>query len=222
MGYTKSIALCSTKTSALCSTKTSVEEEEEEKRKMNEHRTHCVEMLMGTFPTLALSEGTQETPQRVSKMWDELLKGYDDNPMDILSKQFDVDAAGDGVNTNGIVVVKDIPFFSQCEHHLVPFYGKVSIAYLPREKVVGLSKFARLVECYARRLQVQERLTKQIITDIINYLNPHGAMVVVEAEHMCMTMRGIQKPGTKTVTSRLYGVFKDNPSARAEVLELLK
>lgn len=189
---------------------------------MNEHRTHCVEMLMGTFPPKALSEGTMETPQRVSKMWDELLKGYNDNPMEILSKQFDVDAAGDGVNTNGIVVVKDIPFFSQCEHHLVPFYGKVSIAYLPRDKVVGLSKFARLVECYARRLQVQERLTKQIITDIINYLNPHGAMVVVEAEHMCMTMRGIQKPGTKTVTSRLYGVFKDNPSARAEVLELLK
>lgn len=189
---------------------------------MNEHRTHCVEMLMGTFPNKALSEGTMETPERVSKMWDELLKGYDADPKEILSKQFDVGAEGDGVNTNGIVVVKDIPFFSQCEHHLVPFFGKVSIAYLPRDKVVGLSKFARLVECYARRLQVQERLNKQIIDDIINYLNPHGAMVVIEAEHMCMTMRGIQKPGTKTVTSRLYGVFKDNPSARAEVLELLK
>ena len=185
-------------------------------------RIRAAEDLMATFPLGALSAGTAETPIRVAKMWSELLKGYQDDPQAILNKQFDVDAAGDEVNTNGIVVVKDIPFFSQCEHHLVPFYGKVSIAYLPREKVVGLSKFARLVECYARRLQVQERLTKQIITDIINYLNPHGAMVVVEAEHMCMTMRGIQKPGTKTVTSRLFGVFKDNPSARAEVLELLK
>lgn len=192
---------------------------------VDERRTHYMEMLMGTFPTLALSEGTQETPKRVAKMWDELLSGYDKDPQEILSKQFDVEGAEAddcGGTANGIVVVKDIQFFSQCEHHLVPFYGKVSIAYLPRDKVVGLSKFARLVECYARRLQVQERLTKQIIDDIIKYLDPLGAMVVVEAEHMCMTMRGIQKPGTKTVTSRLYGTFKESAAARAEVLEMLK
>lgn len=192
---------------------------------MNEHRTHCVEMLMGTFNPKALSEGTQETPKRVSKMWDELLSGYDKNPQEILSKQFDVEGAEAddcGGTANGIVVVKDIPFFSQCEHHLLPFYGKVSIAYLPRDKVVGLSKMGRLVECYARRLQVQERLTRQIIDDIIKYLDPLGAMVVVEAEHMCMTMRGIQKPGSKTVTSRLYGTFKESAAARAEVLEMLK
>lgn len=192
---------------------------------MNEYRTHCMEMLMNTFPTLALSEGTQETPKRVSKMWDELLSGYDKDPQEILSKQFDVEGAEAddcGGTANGIVVVKDIQFFSQCEHHLLPFYGKVSVAYLPRDKVVGLSKMGRLVECYARRLQVQERLTRQIIDDIIKYLDPLGAMVVVEAEHMCMTMRGIQKPGSKTVTSRLYGTFKESAAARAEVLEMLK
>ena len=192
---------------------------------MNEYRTHCMEMLMSTFPTLALSEGTQETPKRVSKMWDELLSGYDKDPQEILSKQFDVEGAEAddcGGTANGIVVVKDIQFFSQCEHHLLPFYGKVSVAYLPRDKVVGLSKMGRLVECYARRLQVQERLTRQIIDDIIKYLDPLGAMVVVEAEHMCMTMRGIQKPGSKTVTSRLYGTFKESAAARAEVLEMLK
>lgn len=192
---------------------------------MNEHRAHCVEMLMGTFNPKALSEGTRETPKRVSKMWDELLSGYDKDPQEILSKQFDVEGAEAddcGGTANGIVVVKDIQFFSQCEHHLLPFYGKVSVAYLPRDKVVGLSKMGRLVECYARRLQVQERLTRQIIDDIIKYLDPLGAMVVVEAEHMCMTMRGIQKPGSKTVTSRLYGTFKESAAARAEVLEMLK
>lgn len=177
-----------------------------------------------TLPAVCRNQSTQETPMRVAKMWaDELLKGYQMSPRAILSKLFDVEGAeGDSVNTNGIVVVKDIQFYSQCEHHLVPFFGTVSIAYLPRDKVVGLSKFARLVECFARRLQVQERLTKQLIDCIVQYLDPHGAMVVVEAEHMCMSMRGIQKPGTKTVTSRLYGTFKDSPQARAEVLELLK
>lgn len=192
---------------------------------VNEHRTYCVEMLMGTFNPMALSEGTQETPKRVSKMWDELLSGYEKDPQEILSKQFDVEGAEAddcGGTANGIVVVKDIRFFSQCEHHLLPFYGTVSIAYLPRDKVVGLSKMGRLVECYARRLQVQERLTRQIIDDIIKYLDPLGAMVVVEAEHMCMTMRGIQKPGSKTVTSRLYGTFKESAAARAEVLSMLK
>ena len=187
-----------------------------------EHRTRLMEMLMTTFPVGSLSEGTRETPLRVAKMWDELLKGYEQDPKDILSKQFDIPGATSDGTTNGIVIVKDIQFYSQCEHHLVPFYGTISIAYLPRDKVVGLSKFARLVECFARRLQVQERLTKQLIDSIVEHLNPLGVMVVVEAEHMCMTMRGIQKPGTKTVTSRVYGTFAESEKARAEVLELLK
>ena len=184
-------------------------------------RIKAVDMLLKTFPKEAMGDSVaEETPKRVAKMWNELLSGYDKDPTEILSKQFDVDAGGD-VNGNGLVLVKDIPLFSQCEHHLAPFYGKVHIAYIPRNKVVGLSKFARLVECFGRRLQVQERLTKQIADAINDNLDPIGVMVVVEAEHMCMTMRGVQKPGTKTVTSRVYGVFFDDDKARNEVLRLI-
>lgn len=184
-------------------------------------RIKAADMLLKTFPKEAMGDSVAEdTPKRVAKMWGELLAGYDKDPKEILSKTFDVDAGGD-VNANGIVIVKDIPLFSQCEHHLAPFYGKVHIAYIPRDKVVGLSKFARLVVCFGRRLQVQERLTKQIADAIQEHLDPIGVMVIVEAEHMCMTMRGIQKPGTKTVTSRVYGVFFDKPEARAEALKLI-
>lgn len=184
-------------------------------------RIKAADMLLKTFPAEAMGDGVkQETPKRVAKMWDELLAGYEQDPKEILSKTFDVDAGGD-VNGNGIVIVKDIPLFSQCEHHLVPFYGKVHIAYIPRNRVVGLSKFARLVECYGRRLQVQERLTKQIMDAIVDALDPLGVMVVIKAEHMCMTMRGIQKPGTQTVTSRVHGVFFDKPEARQEALDLI-
>ena len=185
-------------------------------------RIRAADGLLATFPKEAMGDGVkEETPKRVAKMWNELLAGYDKDPAEILSKTFDVDAGGD-VNGNGIVIVKDIPLFSQCEHHLVPFYGRVHIAYIPRNKVVGLSKFARLVECFGRRLQVQERLTKQIMDAIVTNLDPIGVMVIIEAEHMCMTMRGIQKPGTKTVTSRVSGVFFDKPEARAEALALLE
>lgn len=185
-------------------------------------RIKAAESMLATFPKEAMGDSVwEETPKRVAKMWDELLSGYSKNPEEILSKQFDVEASAEE-GTNGVVIVKDIQFYSQCEHHLIPFFGKVSIAYLPKDKVVGLSKFARLVECYARRLQVQERMTKQIIDDITQYLEPQGAMVVIEAEHLCMAMRGIQKPGAKTVTSRVTGVFADSAKARQEVLELLK
>ena len=200
------------------------EELQEEQRKASilMDRIRAADGLLKTFPKEAMGDGVkEETPLRVAKMWNELLAGYDKDPAEILSKTFDVDAGGD-VNGNGIVIVKDIPLFSQCEHHLIPFYGKVHIAYIPQNKVVGLSKFARLVECFGRRLQVQERLTKQIMDAIVENLDPIGVMVVVEAEHMCMTMRGIQKPGTKTVTSRVSGVFFNDASARAEALELLK
>lgn len=182
-----------------------------------------MQSLFDLLPVMCHNQSTQETPKRVAKMWtEELLAGYSMNPEEILSKRFDIEGAESDEGTNGIVVVKDIQFYSQCEHHLVPFFGTVSIAYLPRDTVVGLSKFARLVECFARRLQVQERLTRQLLDAIVKHLNPQGVMVVVEAEHMCMSMRGIQKPGTKTVTSRIWGVFKDSPVARAEALELLK
>lgn len=184
-------------------------------------RCTAIHHLLKTFPPEAMGDSVEEqTPARVAKMWDELLKGYNDDPQAILSKQFDVQASAEK-DTNGIVVVKDIEFYSQCEHHLVPFFGTVSIAYLPSQKVVGLSKFARLVECYARRLQVQERMTKQIIEAIMQYLEPKGAMVVVEAEHMCMTMRGIHKPGAKTITSRVTGIFESSQKARQEALALM-
>ena len=196
-------------------------EKEQRKASILMDRIKAADGLLKTFPPAAMGDGVkEETPLRVAKMWNELLVGYEQDPAEILSKQFDVDAKGD-YNGNGIVIVKDIPLFSQCEHHLVPFYGRVHIAYIPRDKVVGLSKFARLVECFGRRLQVQERLTKQIMNAIQQNLNPIGVMVVVEAEHMCMTMRGIQKPGTKTVTSRVSGVFFDNAAARAEAMSLI-
>jgi GTP cyclohydrolase I len=186
-------------------------------------RIKAAEGLLQTFPAAALDGDSvkTDTPSRVAKMWDELLSGYDKDPKEILSKTFDVEVQGED-NVNGIVVVKDIPFYSQCEHHLVPFYGTCSIAYIPRKRVVGLSKFARLVECYARRLQVQERMTKQIIDDINKYLEPIGVAVIITAEHMCMTMRGIQKPGTKTTTSRVSGVFYSDAKARAEVMGLMR
>lgn len=188
---------------------------------MNQARSTAVRAILQTLHPDAQSDGTAETPDRVSKMWDELTKGYEMDPQAILSKTFEVNAGGDP-NANGIVVVKDIPFYSCCEHHMVPFFGKVSIAYIPKNRVVGLSKFARLVECYARRLQVQERLTRQIIDDITKYLDPLGAMVVVTAEHMCMTMRGVQKPGSKTTTSRVSGVFFNDSKARTEALDLMR
>lgn len=180
-------------------------------------RRYAVEMLLSTFPEEALKGDSvkEETPERVSKMWNELLAGYEQDPEEILGKSFDVGGA------NGIIVVKDIEFYSQCEHHLVPFFGKCHIAYIPRDKVVGLSKFARLVECFARRLQVQERMTKQIMEAICNVLNPVGVMVIVEAEHMCMVMRGIKSKGSKTVTSRVAGVFYDSDKAREEAMRLI-
>lgn len=174
-------------------------------------------------------EGLLETPKRVAKMHEELFEGYKMNPKEILGKRFDVDITYDedapvmtNIYNNGLVIVKDIQFFSQCEHHMVPFYGKAHIAYIPKDEVVGLSKLARLTECYARRLQVQERMTNQIKTAIEENLNPLGVMVVIEAEHMCMVMRGIKKIGTKTITSSMSGVFTENDALRAETMSLLR
>lgn len=174
-------------------------------------------------------EGLLETPKRVAKMHEELFEGYKMDPKEILSKRFNVDITYDedapvmtNIYNNGLVIVKDIQFFSQCEHHMVPFYGKAHIAYIPKDEVVGLSKLARLTECYARRLQVQERMTNQIKTAIEENLNPLGVMVVIEAEHMCMVMRGIKKIGTKTITSSMSGVFTENDALRAETMSLLR
>jgi GTP cyclohydrolase I len=161
-------------------------------------------------------EGLQETPRRVAKSLAELLSGYQDDPGHHLEKQFTIDH-------EEMVIVKDIPFSSMCEHHMLPFMGRAHVAYLPGPsgKVTGLSKFARLVDGYARRLQVQERLTGQVADAMITRLNARGALVVMEAEHLCMTIRGAMKPGAITTTSAVRGSLTD-PTTRAEALTLLQ
>ncbi|AFR27083.1 GTP cyclohydrolase 1 [Arthrobacter sp. Rue61a] len=159
--------------------------------------------------------GLLDTPKRVAKAYAEMFAGLHQHPVDVLSTTFDLDH-------EELVLVKDIPFYSTCEHHLVPFHGVAHVGYIPSHdgKVTGLSKLARLVDIYARRPQVQERLTTQIVEALVTHLNPRGAIVVVECEHMCMSMRGIRKPGAKTVTSAVRGQLHD-PATRAEAMSLI-
>jgi len=154
--------------------------------------------------------GLIDTPNRVARMYAEIFSGYKGDPKAFLKRQFEEDSY------EQMVVVRDIPFYSHCEHHMVPFFGKCHIGYIPDGKVVGLSKLARVVEGYARRLQIQERLTSQICCCIDEVLEPRGVIVVMKAEHMCMTMRGVQKPGSLTVTSDVKGVFYSEDTAKQE------
>jgi GTP cyclohydrolase I len=165
---------------------------------------------IGEDPT---REGLKETPARFLKAWKEWSSGYGQNPTDVLKTFVD---GSEGVDE--MVVVKDLPFYSHCEHHLAPFFGTATIGYLPNKRIVGLSKFARLLQIYSRRLQVQERLTCQIADAINNTLNPLGCGVIVRARHLCMESRGICQQGHYTVTSALRGVFKEEDSARSEFL----
>jgi GTP cyclohydrolase I len=161
-------------------------------------------------------EGLLDTPKRVAKMYEEVFSGLNEQPKKHLETIFSEDH-------EELVLVKDIPFYSMCEHHLVPFYGNAHVAYIPRNgRVTGLSKLARTIETVAKRPQLQERITSTVADTIMETLEPHGVMVVIEAEHMCMTMRGVKKPGAKTVTSAVRGVFFKNSTARAEVLSLIK
>ncbi len=148
-------------------------------------------------------EGLVETPDRIARMYEEIFGGMTEDCHEILSKRFTVD-------NNEMVVERDITFYSMCEHHLLPFFGKAHVAYVPNGEVVGLSKLARTVEVFARRPQIQERMTAQIADAIMKELKPQGVMVMLEAEHMCMTMRGIKKPGSTTVTVATRGDFVDN------------
>ena len=162
-------------------------------------------------------EGLVDTPKRVTKAWRELFKGYEQDVADELDTVFEeVSGYGD------IVLVRDIPFFSHCEHHIVPILGKAHIAYYPREGVVGLSKLARVVDIYSRRLQTQENLTAEIVNAIDDHLKPRGLALMMEAEHMCMAMRGIQKQGISTITTGYTGVFKDDPTEQMRFLTLLR
>jgi GTP cyclohydrolase I len=162
-------------------------------------------------------EGLLDTPRRVTKAYGEFFAGYEQDPAETLARTFKEVGGYDD-----IVLVKDIPFSSHCEHHMVPFFGKAHIAYLPHDGVVGLSKLARLVELYARRLQVQENLTAQIIDAVNEHLNPRGAAVMIEAEHMCMSMRGVRAHGASTVTQRFTGVFAEDRDQQDRFFALLK
>lgn len=159
-------------------------------------------------------EGLRETPDRIARMYEEVFAGMDESAKEHLSKRFLVE-------DNHIVLEKDITFFSMCEHHLLPFFGRVHLAYLPQGEVAGLSKLARLVEVFAKRPQLQERMTAQIADALMEFLQAQGAMVMVEAEHMCMAMRGIKKPGSRTVTCVTRGCFTDNTRLQDEFYRML-
>ncbi len=161
-------------------------------------------------------EGLIDTPARVARAWKEYCHGYDENPAAHLARQFE-EVGG----YNELVLLKDIPFQSHCEHHMAPISGKAAIAYLPREKVVGISKLARVLHGFARRLQIQERLTAEVAQCIWDNLRPYGVAVVIEAQHGCMTGRGVRTPGVGMVTSRMMGTFLSDPRSRKEALSLM-
>jgi len=160
-------------------------------------------------------EGLLETPDRIARMYEEICGGMNEDAKKHLSKTFHV-------SSNEMVMEKDITFYSTCEHHMLPFFGKVHIAYIPKGKVVGLSKLARTVEVFARRLQIQEQMTAQIADAIMTNMDPQGVIVMVEAEHMCMTMRGIKKPGSQTVTIARRGEFESNPALEKRFFHMLE
>ncbi|UOO38333.1 GTP cyclohydrolase I FolE [Oscillospiraceae bacterium CM] len=161
-------------------------------------------------------EGLVDTPRRIAKMYEEIFSGLAEDPEKHLEIFFQKEMYEE------LVLVKDIPFYSTCEHHLVPFIGKAHVAYIPKNgKLTGLSKLARVVESVSRRPQLQERLTATVADTIMKKLEPYGVMVVVEAEHLCMTMRGVKKPGSVTLTSAIRGIFDNDPKARAEVLSMI-
>ena len=159
-------------------------------------------------------EGLVETPARVARMYAELTAGMDQDGSEHLSKTF-------SVGSDDLVIERVITFYSLCEHHMLPFYGKAAIGYIPNGRVAGLSKLARTVETFARRLQLQERLCAQVADAMMEFLAPQGVIVLMEAEHMCMTMRGVQKPGTKTVTLARRGVFEDDPALEQRFFNML-
>ena len=162
-------------------------------------------------------EGVLDTPKRVVGAYEELYRGYRESPAETLERTFSETAAYDD-----LVLVRDIGFNSHCEHHMMPFTGKAHVAYMPVDKVVGLSKLARLVDVYARRLQTQEHLTSQIATAIDEILKPRGVAVMIEAEHTCMSLRGVEKPGALTVTTQFRGAFRDDPNEQLRFLSMVR
>jgi GTP cyclohydrolase I len=162
-------------------------------------------------------EGVLDTPKRVVDAYEEIYQGYRECPADVLDRTFSETAGYDD-----FVLVKDIGFNSHCEHHMMPFFGKAHVAYMPTDRVVGLSKLARLVDVYAKRLQTQEHMTSQVATAIDEILNPRGVAVMIEAEHMCMSLRGVTKPGALTVTTHFTGMFRDDPQQLVRFMTMLR
>ncbi|GAA0801213.1 GTP cyclohydrolase I FolE [Clostridium sp. AF19-22AC] len=175
----------------------------------------AVKLLLEGIGEDITREGLKDTPDRIARMYEEIYGGMEENAAQHLKKTFHVD-------DNEMVIEKDITFYSTCEHHLLPFYGKAHIAYIPDGKVVGLSKLARTVEVFAKRLQLQEQLTGQIADALMENLNPKGVLVMIEAEHMCMTMRGIKKPGSQTVTIVKRGEFLENTELTNQFFQMLR
>ncbi len=160
-------------------------------------------------------EGLRDTPKRVAKMYEEVFSGLETDPKDLVTI-FETEGHEE------MVILRDIPFYSMCEHHLLPFYGKAHVAYAPRkDRLVGLSKLARIVETISRRPQLQERITTQVADTIMKALKPYGALVIVDAEHLCMTMRGVKKPGSRMTTSAVRGIFEKSVATRMEALQLI-
>jgi GTP cyclohydrolase IA len=162
-------------------------------------------------------EGLLDTPKRVVSAYDEIYGGYRESPADVLDRTFTETGGYDD-----LVLVRDIPFHSHCEHHMMPFYGKAHVAYLPVERVVGLSKIPRLIDVFARRMQTQEHLTSQIVTAIEEILKPRGVAVMLEAEHMCMSVRGVEKPGSNTITTQFTGLFRNDPAEQVRFITLVR
>jgi len=187
------------------------------KRPSREEAEAAVRTLIrwaGDDPT---REGLIDTPKRVVKAYRELFEGYDQDSSKILDKVFEEVAGYDDM-----VLVREIPFASHCEHHMVPFVGHAHIAYYPSDGVVGLSKLARLVDVYARRLQTQETMTAEIVEAMVDSLNPRGVAVMIEAEHMCMSIRGVRKQGSTTITTRFTGIFKDDPAEQVRFMSMVR
>ncbi len=182
-------------------------------RKDNER---IIQLQLGAIGEDVMREGLLDTPKRVVKMWDEIYAGYKQKPQDVLTT-----FAADGYDQ--IILLKDIELYSMCEHHNLPFYGKAHVAYLPdpKGKIVGISKLARLVDMYAKRMQIQERIGDQVTTALMEYLKPLGAVCIIEASHMCMRMRGIAKQNSTMVTSSITGRFKDDVALKTELLQLI-
>ena len=188
------------------------------KRTFNKQKFQkAVSMMLEAFGEDTKREGIKRTPERVAEFYEEFFDGYNEDIDNIISVHYQTEEYEE------IVIVKDIQLYSMCEHHLLPFSGKVHIAYLPKKgRIVGVSKLVRVVEAFAHRLQLQERLSEQIADTIMKTIQPKGAMVVIEAEHLCMTMRGVRKPGAKMITSAMRGIFLKDARTRAEALSLLK